>query len=184
MMHIKWCLSIVVMFFAKYLVAWPLTPLVVLFVRGDGWLPGWLSWFGTPDNSMDGDGGWQTESRFFINESNKFKRYINRCGWIWRNSLYGFNRDVLSIKYKAGDTLVVIGDPNVSNGPPGFSGTVVRRLMRGGKIVAWQWYYIRQYKRWPKTCIRINLGYKLWGFGTLDRAPFVLSPSPTMHFTL
>lgn len=183
-MYIKWFVSVVFMFFAKYLIAWPLTPIVVLFTKQDGLLPSWLAWFGTPDNSMDGDYGWRKESRFFVNESNKFKRYINRCGWIWRNSLYGFNHSVLSIKYKTGDMLLLTGHPGVSNGPPGMSGTVVRHLVRKNKIIAWQWYYIRQYKRWPGKCIRINVGYKLWSFGALDRAAFVLSPSPTMHFTL
>lgn len=34
-----------------------LTPLVVLFADKDGWLPSWLWWWQTPDNSIDGDAG-------------------------------------------------------------------------------------------------------------------------------
>ena len=32
-----------------------LAPIVVLFTDNDGWLPSWLWWWQTPDNSIDGD---------------------------------------------------------------------------------------------------------------------------------
>ena len=38
-----------------------LAPVLPLFANSDGWLPKWLWWFQTPDNSLDGDQGWITE---------------------------------------------------------------------------------------------------------------------------
>lgn len=176
---IKWFFLVTFNVFLKYLVAWPITPIVVLFaqrkfvIEGDGsppmleyWLPHWLWWFQTPDASLDGDGGWKSSSRPFLNESNRFKRYINRCFWLWRNSLYGFNEAVLSVPFGIGvEKLVTIGNPDVGNGPGGRSGTVKRYYYRNGKLEAWQYYFIRRLKRFPHKCIRVNLGWKLFSFG-------------------
>jgi len=186
MIYIKYWLLTFVGLFAKYFIAWPLTPLLVLLVTNNNNLPAWLSWFDTSDNTLDGDSGWKTESRPYINESNRYRRYINRCHWLWRNSLYGFSGSVMGVPYWVlCDSLFVEGDAAVSNGPPGKSGLVRRYLKRDNKIIAFQWYYIRQFKRWPDKCIRINLGWKLWswtGKGT-GSAMHVFSPSPFMRFT-
>jgi hypothetical protein len=162
-MYIKWFVLVIINMILKYFIAYLLTPIIVLFAKQDCNLPNWLFWFMTHDNTLDGDSGWKTESRPYLNESNRYKRYVNRCYWLWRNSLYGFDHSVLGIKYQSGDSVQVIGDNNISNGPPGVSGTVKRYLHRDGKVIAWQWYYIRQYKKWPNKCIRVNLGNKLWG---------------------
>lgn len=36
-------------------IAWIISPVLPLFASSDGWLPRWLWWFQTPDNSIDGD---------------------------------------------------------------------------------------------------------------------------------
>ena len=72
-----------------------LAPFVVLFANQDGYLPRYLSWFQTPDNSLDGDGGWQREHRPFKVQDTKFKQWWNRTRWLYRNSMYGFAIDVL-----------------------------------------------------------------------------------------
>jgi hypothetical protein len=171
--------------FAQYVINLPLAPVIVLFADNDGWLPNWLYWFQTPDNSLDGDSGWKTENRPYLNESNKYRRWINRFHWLWRNAVYGFSEQVLGVKYQMPrDTVYVEGNPNVSNGPPGKSGLVKRYLYRNHEMIAFQWYYIRQYNRWPDKCIRINIGWKLWSFSDPGAvaAHFVFSLSPFMHF--
>jgi hypothetical protein len=157
----KWLLLVVLNLILKYFLAWPLTPIVVLFTKSNGWLPNCLYWFQTNDNSIDGDEGWISGTRpFKINTG--FRCYINRCFWLWRNSLYGFNESVLSLTYPPIRDHEIVGDERVSNSP-GFSGTVKRYLYgTNHKLLAFQFYYIKQLKRWPNKCIRINLGWKLW----------------------
>jgi len=164
MIYFKWFLLSLFNLIFKYLIAWPLTPIVVLFTNRNGWLPSWLFWFQTPDNSLDGDSGWKNESRPYLIENNSYQRYINRCYWLWRNSLYGFNESVLAIdaSYKK-IKYSVIGDESVSN-IPGKSGLVKRYLHLDGKLIAFHWYYVQQLKHWPKKCLRISLGWKLFGY--------------------
>jgi len=186
MIYIKWFLLLIVNLFANYFINYPLAPLVVLFADDKGWLPSWLCWFQTPDNSLDGDHGWRTENMPYLKESNRYQRWVNRFSWLHRNALYGFSEQVLGVKYLVlCQSLFVIGDPLVGNGPPGKSGFVRRYLYQNGKLIAFQWYYIRQFKCWPDKCLRINAGWKLWswtGTGT-GSAQFVFSPSPFMHFS-
>ena len=40
----------------------------------------WLSWFQTPDNSLDGDHGWQEKHSH---------GWWSRVQWLWRNPFYG-----------------------------------------------------------------------------------------------
>jgi|CXWL01.1.fsa_nt_gi hypothetical protein len=163
---IKWLFLVSFNVLLKYFVAWPLTPVIVLFVNKSGELPVWLFWFTTPDNPKLQDYGWIRESRPYLHERNGYQRYVNRCFWLWRNSLYGFNESVLSIKFDAdNESLVTVGNANVGNGPGGISGTVKRYLYSHGKIKAWQWYFIKQLPFCKSKCIRINLGYKLWSWG-------------------
>lgn len=72
----------------------PLAFVIVLFWRDqDGWLDNatkkgigprlksWLSWFQTPDNSLDGDAGFQA-----IHSPS----WWSKVQWLWRNPFYGF----------------------------------------------------------------------------------------------
>ena len=157
-----------------------LAPIVVLFASDDGWLPHWLWWFQTPDNSLDGDGGWQTEHRRFKVENAAWKRWYNRVTWLYRNSMYGFAIDVLGATTYGTDELIVVGDPKVSNRPI-YNGLVRRYIKRKGEIVYFQWYYVRQWS--SIRCIRINLGWKLWGFkpGSPEtNRQLTFSPNPFM----
>ena len=155
-----------------------LAPIVVLFASDDGWLPRWLWWFQTPDNSLDGDSGWINEHRRFKVEDKPWKRWYNRTTWLYRNATYGFCIDVLGAKCYATDVIKVVGDPKVSNRPI-KSGLVKRYLYRNGEVIYFQWYYVRQWS--DSRCIRINLGWKLWGDATKDRnCQLVFSPNPAM----
>lgn len=153
-------------------------PFVSLFANAAGWLPDWLSWFQTPDNSLDGDKGWKTSNRPYLVEDSKFKRWWNRTRWLLRNSTYGFAIDVLGAKLLSTDVVVVRGNPKVSNRPL-VQGLVVRTVRRNGKLKYFQWYYV---KAWSSTkCIRINIGWKLWG--NRPSGQLVFSPSFTMGYT-
>lgn len=59
---------------------------------GQGYyLVNWLSWFQTPDNSIDGDEGWRIEHwqwRFKL--PSFLATYVGRIGWLWRNTAYGY----------------------------------------------------------------------------------------------
>lgn len=159
-----------------------LAPIVVLFASEDGWLPSWLSWLQTPDNSLDGDNGWKQEHRPFLIEDSKFKQWWNRTRWLYRNSMYGFAIDVLGAKTLPTDTIQIIGDVNVSNRPL-HNGLVKRYIIRDGKPIYFQFYYV---KAWSEIrCIRINLGWKLWSFQQ-DKATncqLTFSPNPFMGYS-
>lgn len=181
-MFLKWFVFLILNLSTNIL-NFPLAPIVVLFVKKDGYLPGWLWWFQTPDNPLSGDKDWQTKYRPFLNESNIFKRWVNRFRWLYRNKLYGFNVSVMSVYFKNGDHMTTIGDTSVKNDPVGHSGLLKRYLYNEkNKLIAFQWYYIHQYKRWPHKCIRINIGWKLWDYYTKAYSSFVFSPSPWMHY--
>jgi hypothetical protein len=81
------------------IISYILVPFLVLFQK-DGWLPNWCWWFQTWDHSLDGDNGWQTEHRPWLdvpyNQLNKLQLYISRVIWLYRNPVYGFERKVLT----------------------------------------------------------------------------------------
>lgn len=74
-------------------------PLIVPLASEDGWLPKWLAWFQTGDNTLDGDDGWQTRHRPWLStpyeQLSVFQRYISRVLWLYRNPVYGLEKHVL-----------------------------------------------------------------------------------------
>ena len=147
---------------AMTLVGIGLAPVLPLFaVRG--YLPWWLSYFGTPDNSLDGDEGYQKEHAPFKGIQTGFKRYVNRILWLLRNPIYGFGYSVLGARIEH-PPLVISGDPLVSdsknlrlNRQHGLSGHVTLRCGR-----YWEFYLIHQYGN--NRCLRIRMGWKLSGY--------------------
>jgi hypothetical protein len=65
-------------------------PFIALFANSDGYLPNWLIWFQTQDNSLDE--GWR--GTYFGTPVNPAptgtKRWWYRTRWLWRNPAYGF----------------------------------------------------------------------------------------------
>lgn len=172
MIYLKYSLLVVCSLMAD-LLNFVVAPVAVLFASKEGWLPRWLRWFQTPDNSLDGDGGWKAENRPFMNESNGLKRWWNRTSWLYRNSMYGFAIDVLGARLDVEDVIEIEGNARVSNRPL-LNGLVVRRVRRGGKLAYFQWYYV---KAWSGTrCVRINLGWKLWGKQPSFQLVFSINP--------
>ena len=167
--YTKWLLFVPVVYLAA-IVGRLLAPFVVLFSSSEGWLPSWLSWFQTPDYSLVGDGGWQKEHWQFRKKlPQSLSIYVGRVGWLWRNNMYGFDIDVLGANVLSTDTLVVTGDVLTSD-RPAHSGTVRREIYREGKLIYFQVYTIKVYKRWPNRCFRTNSGWKLWGFDGTDKS--------------
>lgn len=178
-LYIKWFFLAISGILLKYLVAFPLTPILVLFETKDHHLPKWLSWFDTFDNPLSGDDGWQT-TKPYPNETNAYKRYINKCYWLWRNSLYGFSRSVLGYAHHPEERLEISGDTETSNTQQGHSGSITRKMYVNDKLVAWQYFRV---SRWgsSKKCTRLNIGWKLWD-GQGDVAMICHSYTPLKRF--
>jgi len=144
------------------LLNYPLAPLVVLFADDSGWLPNWLRWFQTPDNSLDGDHGWKTEHRCFKGHpkvDQGWRRWVNRFRWLWRNSMHGFEREVLGFTPADGFKYSFRGNQSVGNRPL-MNGLVLRAAVNPDGRAAFQFYFV---KAWSgRYCLRINLGWKIW----------------------
>jgi hypothetical protein len=91
------------------ILAYVLSPILPAFAK-DGYLPGWLSWFQTPDNSLYGDNGWQR-----IHRINDYTSYAAQSAWIRRNPGQGFDM-LLRAKIDLSAPVKVYGDLRVSDG--------------------------------------------------------------------
>lgn len=159
----RW-LTLLVADIAMFLIAWLLAPILPAFAIGKDRLPRWLAWLDTPDNPLDGDGGYLLMHAPFPGLQAGVKQYINRVVWLWRNPGYGFSYSVLGAQINS-QPLVVSGDPMVSDSPNlttgrmnGLSGHV---LLRSGDC--FEFYFVRQYGNSDK-CFRLRVGWKMLGF--------------------
>lgn len=135
-----------------------IAPVLPIFCDEDGWLPDWLSWFQTPDNSCDGDAGhlerWPRDGFFWT--------YARRVAWLLRNVAYGFDIQVLGRWVEPTDQITVEGNPEIGD-LSGISGICYRELFHDGKRTAFQWFYVRHYSLFGlNKCVRIGFGWKLW----------------------
>ena len=129
---------------------YPLAPLIVLFKSNQvGWLDNatkqgsgprlfkFLSWFQTPDNSLDGD---HTFESLFP------PSWWSRCHWLWRNPFYGF-----AVKTFDGSTGM------------SYKGTLDCNVDKPGYILVighglFQWVY---YKKLGSKCLYLNFGWNI-----------------------
>lgn len=81
MLYIRWfCLIPLSLFMAIF--ARLLCPVLPFFANDDGYLPGYLWWFQTPFDSLDGDSGsWERHPG-----TDAWSTYKRRVCWLWRNS--------------------------------------------------------------------------------------------------
>ena len=159
MIYLKW-LALVPISFIMAIVGRFLAPILPFFAKNDGYLPDWLSWFQTPDNSLDGDKGhWERWP-----DTSAWGTYKRRVAWLLRNVCYGFDISVLGQTTLPGDAFVMLGEDKVQDQPFGHGGYWLKRVYRNGKIVCWHFYFIRQWKTWPDKCIRISMGWKLFSY--------------------
>lgn len=162
--YLKW---LILVFSEKILdlINFVFAPIFVLFANDDGWLPQWLYWFQTPDNSIDGDLPWQLYRRPF-KENSGIKKYFNRIAWLWRNSSCGYANDVVGIK-KDDDSYILtnFGNSFSSAKPPNYDITGGKLLKwylhKNGILIGFQYFKIHVWEN-SNHCFRLNIGWKLW----------------------
>jgi len=128
-------------------------------------LPTWLSWFQTPDNSLNGDATFQT--MFPPNQ------WWSQVHWLWRNPAYSFDLKILEAPYDS----TVKGDITIrdnDNAKAGWCFVTVNNLFQ------FRWVQPIGFSR----CIYCNFGHNI--FALVDpninpkpspyEATFVFSP--------
>lgn len=162
-MYLHW-LALLPLSLAFTLLAWLLAPVLPLFASRNGWLPDWLAWFQTPDNSLDGDTGW-------INEHWQFRywlpaplcTYVGRVGWLWRNPAYGFEWEgPLCADIDRNAIVIYHGDTSIQDKPNGKEGYCFTEVV-GPERTYWHLYFVKLIGTWQGQpyCLNINLGWKL-----------------------
>lgn len=105
-------------------------------------LPNWLSWFQTPDNSLDGD---------FTFEQINGRGYLSQVKWLIRNPLYAF-----AVKYPESPyECMVYGDKTIKdndNAKEGICFVTANNLF--------QFRYIKQIP-YTNRCILVNFGWNI-----------------------
>jgi len=148
---------------AMVILNFPLAPFIVLFAEGkypNAVLPKWLDWFQTPDNPLDGDRNWTLRVwQWRYKLPKPLQIYVGRVGWIWRNSAYNFDINVLGFHLKAPIAYKAWGNERVSDKPytPGW---VLRKAVNADGKKAFQFYAILP--TFPSKCFRIMFGWKIW----------------------
>lgn len=160
MMYLYW-LSMVPVSLAFTIIAVLLAPFLPILASNDGWLPRWLWWFQTPDNSLDGDGGWQREHAQWRYElPDPLRTYVGRVGWLLRNPAYGFEwAGPLCARIDPTAAVRFIGDPWIQNRPNGKSGFCLTVIDNPDGPSFWHLYWVKAIS--DGYCLNINLGWKL-----------------------
>lgn len=131
-----------------------LAPVLALFRQADDRLPAWLSWFQQPDTPCCGDVAFHANQMSWTSS-----KYLWTVFWQWRNPAYGFDASVLGAQVLDGFVYSSCGDELVGNSPL-HNGWVFRKMVIGN-VTYWQFYFVHG---WTDTkCLRVNLGWKLWG---------------------
>lgn len=151
MIYVKWAAMLPVSILVTVL-GIVLSPILPLFAK-DGWLPKWLSWFQTPDNSLYGDDGWKTEHWMWRYKlPTKICTYVGEFGWLLRNPGQGYG-----VVYLSGDPIVATftGNDQV-NDSPGVEGTCTVHCQN-----LFQWVWVK--KIGSDECIYCNFGWNIKG---------------------
>lgn len=112
-------------------------------------VPKWLNWFLTHDNDIDGD---QDHLQRWTGDS-KWKKFLRRTAWLWRNKGYTFDYDVCG--RVIGNTLVNKGDPDTSDAKK--AGYIFQYDENG----TWEYYLVKPYSFKKDKCLRIRFGWKI-----------------------
>lgn len=145
-----------------------LAPVLPMFADDKGWLPKWLWWFQTPDNSLDGDEGYQKKPGRapFMGVMGGWKGYCNRVAWLWRNPLYGFDWEVLAFKVQEGYKVEGWGTKRFPDGTVAIAGGLdidgwyFAKLTNPDGSWCWQLYITQHWN--DKKCTKLNFGWKIW----------------------
>lgn len=160
------------------LLALLLAPVLPLFATNSyGWLdnhskegygprlPNWLSWFQTPDNSLDGDNTF---------EQLNGRGYLSQVKWLIRNPLYAFAIQYPTAPYE----VTVFGDKTIKDNDNAKAGICF--------VTANGLFQFRYIKQIPGTtrCFLVNFGWNIMALvddnvqpkPTPYQATFVFSP--------
>lgn len=143
----------------------------------DGWLDNgtkwgtgprlfkWLSWFQTPDNSLDGDQTFKTLHKL---------GWWSKVQWLWRNPFYGF-----AVKYLHGtDGISWSGDLTCNEQNPGYL------LVTGNGLFQWVLF-----KHIGGKCLYLNFGWNIRALvdpayiNDPNNAPFIADYPATFAFS-
>jgi len=135
--------------------------------------------FCTYDQDWEGDRGWRTKRCFFPNVTTGLKGYLNRCGWLWRNPNYPFQRWA-AVEYAPHYLVTWKGDAEISD-KYARSGYYFALALSGTQAVAFEFYAVIP---WGKKCTRIRLGWKIMTdkFESLGYAPMVNTITPVKGY--
>jgi hypothetical protein len=119
-------------------------------------LPNWLSWFMTPDNSLDGDATFQ----YLFPPC-----WWSQVHWLWRNPAYGFALHY----FIPNNSAVFNGDNLIKDNDNAKAGWLLVRS-NGLFQLVWVWHI-------PSTtrCVYINLGWNIRALVDKNVSP---KPSP------
>ena len=112
-------------------------------------VPKWLNWFLTHDCGIDGD---QDHLQRWTADS-KWKKFLRRTAWLWRNKGYTFDYDVCG--RVIGNTLVNKGDPETSDAKK--AGYIFQYDENG----TWEYYLVKPYSFKKDKCLRLRFGWKI-----------------------
>lgn len=107
-------------------------------------LPTWLNWFMTPDNTLDGDAGFQVNNGI---------SYWSKVKWLWRNPAYSFALRYLSYSYET----TVYGDKTIKDNDNAKAGYC---FVRANGL--FQFRYIKRIAN-TNRCILVNFGWNIMG---------------------
>ncbi|HJW26130.1 MAG TPA: hypothetical protein VJ576_14645 [Rhodocyclaceae bacterium] len=140
-------------------VSFPLAFVLPFFAR-NAWLPRWLWWFQTPDNSLEGDSGWQNEHWQWRKRLPKpLCTYVGYTGWLLRNRAYGFKWTAIAAPVVQAD-LRYKGDLGIKNRDHARAG-----LLRVSMDSYWQYKRVWQIPGRPR-CVMLNFGWQLDNYVT------------------
>ncbi len=125
------------------LLAYLLSPILPIFTQSTGYLPGWLTWFQTPDASLDA--GWQDGYFTVTGTPTGISLWWLRMRWLWRNPAYGFCV-AIGAAYDPADWVI----DTLTLAAPGGPITLLKAHTKDGRHFAYT------------TASGWKLGYKLW----------------------
>ena len=159
------------------LAAWLCAPFIVLFHDDEYRLPKAWRWASTPSSSLLGDAGHQAR---WAGRS----RYWQMVWWIWRNPAVVVQKTPpLGFEVAPDDVYRADGDEATADNAGGHSGRILRIIERDGRPVAFQLYWVHQYRHHPSRCFRACLGWKLWAHPAAGyKAQLTGRISPFKHF--
>lgn len=137
-----------------------------LIDNGHSWateprLPNWLSWFQTPDNSLNGDEAWLNMQeghwawRAMLQGYPTIQKYFGRLGWLLRNPAQGFEcSDSIAADILSTDVVHCLGNPLINDKPNGVAGYCFTKIGH-------YWNLCVIIRIGKSKCCKIDIGWML-----------------------